>query len=280
MRVAFIGAGKVGFSLGRFLKSDRVIIAGYYSRHTESAREAAEFTDSKVFETIEELVNDSDVIFLTVPDGEIKNVYLQLCSFDIANKTICHCSGMLSSREAFSDIERYSAEGISMHPLFPVSDKLNSYRKMANAFFCLEGSDEKVKVWKDILEEKGARTRIINAEDKVKYHAACVMASNLVCALMQESVDTLSECGFSKEEALEAINPLVKANVEAIFEKGPVMALTGPVERADKKTIDEHMQQLRGNRRECYSRLSLKLTEMAKERHPERDYTEIRELLV
>ena len=44
MRIGFIGAGKVGFSLGRYLAEGGVTVTGYYSRNSRSAREAAEFT--------------------------------------------------------------------------------------------------------------------------------------------------------------------------------------------------------------------------------------------
>lgn len=58
MKVGFIGAGKVGFSLGRFLSEHEIQVTGYYSRHRESAKQAAEFTDSKCYEEMELLLKD------------------------------------------------------------------------------------------------------------------------------------------------------------------------------------------------------------------------------
>lgn len=285
MKVTFIGAGKVGFTLGRFLKSDRVIIAGYYSRHADSAAQAAQFTGSKAFETLEELISESDAIFLTVPDSEIKKTYLQLCEYDISDKIICHCSGALSCAEAFEDISKHNAKGISIHPLFPVSDKLTCYRKLTDAFFCLEGQEEAVAFWRDYLESLGVHTRIIDGNHKTKYHAACAIASNLVCALMKDSVELLTECGFDSKEALMALNPLVKANIEAILSRGVEEALTGPVERGDTETVMKHLraletpQKTENMRMERYRLLSIKLLQIANSKHPDRDYSQLTQIL-
>lgn len=62
MKVGFIGAGKVGFSLGKYLKSHGVDVVGYYSKTPESAKSAADFTETKVYVTIVDIVRDSDTL--------------------------------------------------------------------------------------------------------------------------------------------------------------------------------------------------------------------------
>ena len=39
MKVGFIGAGKVGFSLGKYFKTHGVSVVGYYSKTPESANQ-------------------------------------------------------------------------------------------------------------------------------------------------------------------------------------------------------------------------------------------------
>lgn len=97
MKVGFIGAGKVGFSLGKYLKSHGVDVVGYYSKTPESAKSAADFTETKVYVTIADIVRDSDTLFVTVPDGQICMVWDCIKNLDIKNKNICHCSGSISS---------------------------------------------------------------------------------------------------------------------------------------------------------------------------------------
>lgn len=280
MKVGFIGAGKVGFSLGKFMAEHGVHVTGYYSRHVESALEAAEFANVKCYETLEHLVKDCDVLFLTVPDGEIEAVYQDLKKYDIKNKQICHCSGSLSARETFPDVKQLGAFGYSIHPLFPVSSKLTSYRELSGAFFCLEGDGPHLDMWIDFFSKNAKGVRKIDSMNKVRYHAACAIASNLYCALMQQSLDLLACCGFEEKEALEALAPLVESNVLHILDEGPVKALTGPVERCDVGTVQKHLRCFPDETgKELYRAVSSKLVEVAEKKNPDRDYTQLKILL-
>ena len=49
MNIGFIGAGKVGFSLGKYLTERNVRVSGYYSRNPQSSREAADFTNTRQY---------------------------------------------------------------------------------------------------------------------------------------------------------------------------------------------------------------------------------------
>ena len=97
MRAGFIGAGKVGFTLGKYLAMHGIEISGYYSRTPASAKEAAEFTQSRYYTSIEEITKDSDTLFLTVPDGTIGEIWDDMRNLPIKNKNICHCSGSIPS---------------------------------------------------------------------------------------------------------------------------------------------------------------------------------------
>ena len=278
MNIGFIGAGKVGFTLGKYFAENGMKLSGYCSSSEESAREAAEFTGSEYFENAEKLIAASDAVFLTVPDGAIKDVYHSLSHEKLKGKQLCHCSGALSSKDAFPGINEYGAEGTSIHPLFPVSSKYDSFKVISSAFFCIEG--DRSEEWSRIFSDMGNPVRIIESEIKIKYHAACVAASNLVCGLMAESTELLNGCGFSEKEALEALKPLALSNLNRIFDTDPVTALTGPVERNDVSTVKKHLDALGGGTdTEIYKALSLKLTDMAEKRHADADYSEMRVVL-
>ncbi len=270
----------MGFSLGKFFVRGGVPVTGYHSRHRESAEEAALFTGTKAYDALETLVQDSDALFLTVPDGTISSVFESLRDFDLSGKQICHCSGALAARDAFPGIAETGAYGYSIHPLFPISSKELSYRELPGAFFCLEGDGPHLSQWKALLESLGPSVQIIPAESKVRYHAACAISSNLMCALVQESLDLLESCGFSRELGLKALAPLMRSNLEHIIEVGPVAALTGPVERGDATTVAMHLDCFPSQEeRVLYGAVSQKLVQVAQERHPDRDYEPIITLL-
>lgn len=134
--------------------------------------------------------------------------------------------------------------------------------------------------WKNAFDQAGLQVEVIASDKKTAFHRACAAASNLVCALMQDSLSTLMDCGFSAEGARAAIKPLVMANINRVFEVGAVEALTGPMERNDTQTVKKHLLSMdRETERLMYLGCSLKLLEMAKMRHPETAYTEMEDLL-
>lgn len=271
MDIGFIGAGKVGTSLGKYLKENHVHITGYYSRNPVSAKEAAEFTDSKDYQSINRLVDESEVLFLTVPDGQIEAVWEQMKHLPVAGKIICHCSGSLSSA-VFSDIDQGKAFGYSIHPLLAVSDRFQSYKELSQALFTVEGTEEKRDMVVGLFTGCGNQVEVIDPKVKAKYHAAAVTASNLVVALCHVAEHMLLDCGFTGEHAREALMPLFLGNAKAVAEKGAIEALTGPIERGDVSTVEKHLKVLDGNEREIYRLLSLSAEELAEQKHPDRDY--------
>lgn len=288
----------MGCSLGKYLSIHGVQVTGYYDRDTKAAEEAAQFihnTDDyaerpedsdaaplscKAYDTPGALIADSDVIFLTVPDGLIAPTFEEIRAYDIRGKFICHCSGSISSRDAFAGIGADGAYAYSVHPLFAVSDRYAAYRELAGAFFTLEGDParlEDMSVW---LAKAGLTVRIIDPSSKTKYHLAAVYASNLICGLIGEGSQLLQECGFGEEDALRALTPLIRGNVEHALKAGPVQALTGPVERGDVTTLQKHLAVCETEEdRQLYRLLSRRLVRLAKEKHPNRDYTELDKFL-
>lgn len=279
MKIGFVGAGRVGCSLGRFFAEGGVPVTGYYSRRPGSAQEAAQFTNSRFYDALDQLAHDSDALLLTVPDGALTPVYRKLAQYGLAGKQLCHCSGAMTAGEAFPEIAGTGAYGYSIHPLFPFSSKQACWRELPGAFFCIEGSGPHLEAWRTLLEGLGAEVQVLAPEVKARYHAACAMASNLVCALVQESLELLEDCGFTPEGGLRALSPLIRSNTLHILESGPLAALTGPVERGDRATVEKHLQNLPEEGEALYRAAARKLVEMAKRKHPEGEYAALETLL-
>ena len=276
MKIGFIGAGKVGFSLGRYFTERNVCVSGYYSRNLNSSKEAAAFTKTKYYEQLEEIIEESDTLFLTVPDGSIREVYSEIIQSDIEGKCLVHCSGAVSSM-IFSGIGQKGARGCSVHPICAVSDKLTGYQDLSKAYFTIEGKD--VADVEELIRSCGNVVEVISAEDKVKYHAAAVCASNLVAGLYDLAAGLLKDCGLSESFAGHALQPLFMGNAENVVSVGAVRALTGPIERADFTTVEKHLEALEGEEREIYRLLSRHLVDVAKQKNPDRDYCKLSMLL-
>ena len=283
MKIGFIGAGRVGFSMGKYLstpgmKENGTEVTGYCSRSPDASVRAARFTDTKQYLTYEELVRDSDVVFLSVNDSAIAPVWEQIRTCSVAGKLICHFSGALSS-DVFSGITRRKAYGYSIHPLLAIHDRYESYRKLSEAFFTIEGSDERLSEVLAMVRSWGNQAAVIDRADKMRYHAACAIASNLSVGLVHLSEQILTGCGFNAQEAHHALCALIEGNTANIIKEGTAGALTGPLERNDVSTVQAHLACLTSEQAQIYRLLSLQVLQAAQEKHPGRDYEAMQCLL-
>lgn len=279
MKIGFIGAGKVGFSLGKYFHMHGKLMSGYYDTEMSVAKEAALFTDTKAYENIEDIVKESDALFLTVPDGVIKETWEYLTKYSIQHKVICHCSGALTSTEAFPGINQYQCYGYSIHPLFAVSDRLTSYKELSNAYFTIEGHSKYFEQMKDFFASMGNQIEAIEPDKKILYHTAAAVCSNQVIALAQQASDLLMKCGLSEQFSVHALLPLLLGNAQHIVDGGCVASLTGPVERNDVGTVTKHLSVLDGEDKVLYALLSKKLVQIAKKKHETTDYETLQNVL-
>lgn len=287
MKIGFIGAGKVGTTFGKYLRAreeGNLMVTGYYSRTPESAETAAEFTGTKAYGSAREVIEASDVIFLTVPDRSIRPVWEQirkgLPAKELKGKFICHTSGSMSTREAFPHSKETGVHVYSVHPMIAVSSRTESWKELDTAFFTLEGDKSHIEDAASIMTDLDLKFTIVSSENKKLYHCASVVSSNLANALIQTGIDMLKQCGFTGEDALAALQPLAVGNMEHIFQAGPSASLTGPVERGDATTVAAHLDSIPDEEdRELYRILSRKAEKLAAAKHPDRDYSPVLRVL-
>lgn len=272
MDIGIIGAGKVGCSMGKYLVQHRMPVAGYYSKTMQSAIEAAAFTQTECFEDLTDIILASDTLWITTPDDSIRDVWDCIARYDIQDYIICHFSGSLSS-DVFSGIEKKRAHPCSIHPIYAFSDKNTSYQKLNEVYFTIEGDDFAVSKMTAVLERMGNKVVRIQPKKKALYHAAASLVSNHVLGVIHAGMEIMTECGFSEDEAYEALSPLILNNVKAGCKYGCTEALTGPIERNDVQTVDRHLSVLTGNARDIYESIGNELVIVAQEKNPKRDYS-------
>lgn len=279
MHIGFIGAGRVGVSLGKYFKENGLKISGYLHHKSTSAKDAADFVNCEVFTNIIDLITVSSIIFVTVPDNQIKSVWNKLKQHSLQDKIICHTSGSLGS-DVFTDIKTKQAFGFSLHPMFAFASKKNTYQELNNAHFTIEGELANLTIIKKIITTCGNSFTIIGSKDKALYHLANVMASNFVLALLHKSTNHLVDCGFNESDAICALYPLIDFNLKHIKDCGFVNSLTGPVERADSETLEKHLKCLKQPPElQLYKLLSQELVKLSAVKNPLQDYAVIEKLL-
>lgn len=272
MKIGIIGAGKVGCSLAQYFAVNNRIISGIYDTNEAVANTAATLLKTVKFTTLDAIIIASDILFLTVTDDAIETVWCQIADQDLTGKIICHCSGALSSA-VFTDIEIKGAFGYSVHPVMTINH-YSAVAELKKAPFTIEGSATKMAVITDLFTSAGNSVQILDAAQKIRYHAAAVFASNFMVGLAQISMDLLAECGFN-EEKQQLFLPLMQASVENIVKHGVVDALTGPLQRGDEITLRKHLSDLTGDEHELYTLLSKKIITVAKQKNSQQNYNEI-----
>jgi predicted short-subunit dehydrogenase-like oxidoreductase (DUF2520 family) len=269
MNIGFYGAGKVGTSLAIYFKQRGLAVSGFYSRNAAQATESATLAQTAAFSTIDAFVQQSDWIFITVSDTYIGDVAAQLAPH-VTHHLLFHCSGAAPS--TILNVPHAYA----LHPLYAFPSKETPLH--GEVLFTLEGGQDVAEIQRQ-LEVLGNPIQVIDAAQKAKYHAACVIASNYVNGLVYASQQLFQSIGFSEEMAEHAYKHLFLQNAQNIFEHGAVQALTGPIERGDTTTIRKHLTALTAEEQVLYKALGQAVTNIALLKHPNRSYSTIKELL-
>ena len=97
MKIGFIGAGNVGFSLAKYLNDKYKSVVGIYSKDLEDSKSLALFSVSEYYKNLIDLINDCDTLFLTVNDDALDIVVDELYKLNTKNKILIHTSGSISS---------------------------------------------------------------------------------------------------------------------------------------------------------------------------------------
>jgi len=125
----------------------------------------------------------------------------------------------------------------SVHPIKTFTDAEVAVQSFPGTYCSAEGSPEALRVLKPAFEKIGAKVFDIAAELKPIYHAGGVFSCNYLASLIEAALRTHEKAGIPRDASLEALEPLVRETVDAIFDKGPARALTGPISRGDVATV-------------------------------------------
>ena len=275
-KIGIIGAGKVGTSLGMYFDDKRCDLIGFYSKTLSHAQEAAKRCHASCYLMMRDLIADSDILFLTVPDDAVASVWEEMKKYPLRGKTVAHTSGLLTGA-VLEGAESVGAAAAAIHVMCAFGERFTFWEQLKSAPVTLEGSGE--AELSRLFAACGNKVYPIRAEGKVKYHAAGVFAANFMLALLEVSERLLKEAGIPPEGGKEMIAGLVQGNLDAALQKGTTAALSGPLERGDAGTVRAHLKALGEDEKKLYRCLSRELLAIAKRKNPGRDYKEIEELI-
>ena len=270
--VSVIGSGRLGTALAMALEDRGYPIRSLVARHAQKARRSAKLVGAEVQALAAKQLHSlrpADVFLITVPDDQIAAVAGGLSQLNFERKPLAlHTSGALSA-DVLAPLSDKGWHTGSVHPLISVSDTTAT---LAGAFWSVEGDPAALRFGKTMVRDLGGNSFSIRSEDKPLYHAAAVMASGNVVALLDVALEMLICCGLTRKTARSVLLPLVASAVRSLETKDPAQALTGTFSRGDLETVKRHLAAIKSSELhdalDLYRLLGQRSMKLAKE-HPQ-----------
>lgn len=229
-------------SLGKLLSDRGQKVVAIASREASRAETAASFIASGVQAlTYAELPSQVQNILIAVSDDAIEQV-AKILADDLREGTVLHTSGIYGT-DVLAPLAEQGNSCAGLHPLQTIATSEQGLEKLPGSTFSVTGSGRAAEWADEIISLLEGETLSISPDQKPAYHAAAVMASNYIVALIDAAVQVMGAAGVEPEPARRALAPLIEASVENAL-KQPGNALTGPIQRGDIQTLALHLQGL------------------------------------
>ncbi len=211
------------------------------------------------------LPQDTTVLLLAVPDRALSEVSHDLAGAGPAPPgcAALHLSGALSA-DVLSALHAVGYAIGSLHPLQTVADPWFSAHRLTGIAFAISGEPAAILAARRLVDALDGTPLVIPPTLRPVYHAAAVMASNYVVAVVAAASRLLQQAGVHEEEALRALLPLVEGTIDNLKHLGIPAALTGPIARGDADTIRLHLARLSQGERPLYSALGQEVLRLAR----------------
>lgn len=228
------------------------------------ARELAGRLGSTVAAT-EEVGRGAEVVVVATPDALVAPVASRSAPGLEPHALVVHLSGA-AGLDVFDELRRRRPDVRvgAAHPLQTLRGAPGDGERLSGSWFAVEddGRDDRPSVT-DLTAAVGGRP--FRVADRRLYHAAAVVASNHLVALLGQLQRLASLSGAP----VEAFEPLVRAAVDNACSSGAAGALTGPVARGDLATITRHLDALPASEQSSYRALAREALRLTGRHDPE-----------
>jgi predicted short-subunit dehydrogenase-like oxidoreductase (DUF2520 family) len=239
LRVGVIGPGRVGTALARALARAGHEITAAAAVSAQSKQRAREnFPRARLTEPAQVLA-DSDLVLLTVPDDVLPGLVegLAVTGAPYAGRLVAHASGAHGVR-VLDPATRAGALPLAMHPVMTFTGRPDDVDKIKGVCFGVTAPELLRPAAEALVIEMGGEPVFIAEENRALYHAALAFAANHLVTLVAEAASMLATAGADNPNAM--LGPLLGAALDNALRFGDA-GLTGPVARGDEGTVAAHV---------------------------------------
>jgi len=249
-RIAIVGGGVVGSTLGKLFAEAGAEITAVVSRTSVSARRAGKFIGCpNVGTTVDAIPPRTTLVYIAAPHDAIHGV-----AADISAATglvhrrlaVCHASGVLTAA-ALEPAARAGATVFSFHPLqtFPRTFRPAALLDLARGIpFGVDGPAGGLSHARRLASLIGGTVILVPPATRALYHAACVVASNHLTTLLSVLEQMYHAAGIQRPPAAAAFGPIMRATMLNAARTSPAASLSGPIARGGVSTVSAHLDAL------------------------------------
>jgi predicted short-subunit dehydrogenase-like oxidoreductase (DUF2520 family) len=260
-RVALIGAGRVGTAVASLLADGDHEIVAVSSRSDESAARAADKLDAPVV-AFGSPPPASDVVLIGTSDAAIEETAEMVAQWVAGDAVVVHFAGALGL-EPLGAVSKAGAQACAAHPVQACPDLDTAIRRLPGSAWGIT-CEPRLEAWAgDFVAALQGRPILVSETDRPAWHAAAVMTSNGIAALMAAGESVLEAIGIAAPERV--LGPLAAGTVANAREGGGGGAtLTGPVVRGETEALQRHLHSLAAADAAAYRAISLVILESAR----------------
>ena len=240
-RFLLVGAGRVGTAVAALLGSAGHAVSGVASRSPASVARAVEVLEAPPIDLDPAEWPDAEVILIGAGDGAIEGIASGAAS-RLPGRVVVHFAGALGVEPLRRAVEA-GAVGCALHPVQACPDVDTAIARLPGSAWGVTCSSPGAEEWASeiITRNLDGDPSIVAEDHRPLWHAASVVTSNGIAALLSSSEALLAEIGVAAP--VDVVGPLAAGTVaNARQGGGGGRTLTGPVVRGDVATVRSHLR--------------------------------------
>jgi predicted short-subunit dehydrogenase-like oxidoreductase (DUF2520 family) len=243
--VGIVGAGAVGTALGVALARAGWPVQAVSSRDpARRERFRGLVPGARAFAEATALLEEVELIVVAVPDDAIAAVAGGLRMY--SGQAMVHTSGLLGA-DALAPAMAAGTQIGTFHPLVAFADTERAVAALHGATIAIEGDDQLAALLGEMAEAIGGVPVRLAPGAKAAYHAAAVLAAGGFVALLDAIAELGRVAGLDEAGSLAIYGPLIEQTLGNARALGIRAALTGPMTRGDRGTLEAHIAALRAH---------------------------------
>lgn len=258
--LALVGPGRAGSTVALALGARGYRTVGVAGRSVDAASTqscAACLGAEPRF--LAQIGRGATLVIIATPDAAIETVATAAAPSLESDALVIHLAGS-RGLDVFDELRsrRPDVRVGALHPLQTLPSTSAGLERLPGSWAAIAG-DPGTERLAELLE---LRPFHVPDVDRAAYHAAAVVASNHVVALLGQVERLAAAAGVP----FEAFAPLVRGSVANAFGLTPRGALTGPVARGDLATVERHLAAMDPAERDAYRALAREAARLAERR--------------